>query len=89
LTTTGPPRWRQQPGGPAAAARQARGHPAASAAEPGRARANPERLDFDDLPVPAFTGLRTIEPDLVTLRDLIDWQFFFLAWELKASTRRS
>ena len=48
-----------------------------------RARANPERLDFDDLPVPAFTGLRTIEPDLVTLRDLIDWQFFFLAWELK------
>jgi 5-methyltetrahydrofolate--homocysteine methyltransferase len=48
-----------------------------------RARANPERLDFDDLPVPAFTGLRTVEPDLVTLRDLIDWQFFFLAWELK------
>ena len=48
-----------------------------------RARANPDRLGFDDLPVPAFTGLRAVEPDLVTLRSLIDWQFFFLAWELK------
>jgi 5-methyltetrahydrofolate--homocysteine methyltransferase len=48
-----------------------------------RARANREQVPFDDLPVPAFTGLRTVAPDLGTLRPMIDWQFFFLAWELK------
>ena len=48
-----------------------------------RARANRERVPFDDLPVPAFTGVRTVRPDLGTLRAMIDWQFFFLAWELK------
>ena len=48
-----------------------------------RARANRERVSFDDLPVPAFTGVRTVRPDLDTLRPMIDWQFFFLAWELK------
>jgi 5-methyltetrahydrofolate--homocysteine methyltransferase len=35
------------------------------------------------LPRPAFTGIRTVEPDLTALRAMIDWQFFFLAWELK------
>ena len=49
----------------------------------GQARANPDRVPFDDLPVPAFTGVRTVQPDLSTLRGMIDWQFFFLAWELK------
>ena len=44
---------------------------------------NRERVSFDDLPVPAFTGVRTVQPDLATLRRMIDWQFFFLAWELK------
>ncbi len=48
-----------------------------------RARANPERVSFDDLPVPAFTGVRFVEPDLTALRAMIDWQFLFLAWELK------
>ncbi|MDT7727608.1 MAG: 5-methyltetrahydrofolate--homocysteine methyltransferase [Actinomycetota bacterium] len=48
-----------------------------------QARANPEVVSFDDLPVPAFTGIRTVEPDLPTLRAMIDWQFLFLAWELK------
>ncbi|MEV7007790.1 methionine synthase [Streptosporangium sp. NPDC051022] len=48
-----------------------------------QARANPERVSFDGLPVPAFTGVRVIEPDLADLRAMIDWQFFFLAWELK------
>jgi 5-methyltetrahydrofolate--homocysteine methyltransferase len=48
-----------------------------------QARANAERLDFDDLPVPAFTGPRIAEPDLATLVGLIDWQFFFTAWELR------
>ncbi|MGH3150746.1 MAG: methionine synthase [Streptosporangiaceae bacterium] len=48
-----------------------------------RARANRERVTFGDLPVPAFTGVRLVQPELTALRELIDWQFFFLAWELK------
>ena len=48
-----------------------------------RARANREQVPFDDLPVPVFTGVRAIQPDLATLRGMIDWQFFFLAWEVK------
>jgi 5-methyltetrahydrofolate--homocysteine methyltransferase len=48
-----------------------------------RARENRERVAFDDLPMPEFTGRRHVEPDLATLRDYIDWQFFFHAWELK------
>ena len=47
------------------------------------ARANPQRVGFDDLRVPEFTGTRVVEPDLATLREYIDWQFFFHAWELK------
>ena len=37
----------------------------------------------DDLAVPAFTGSRTIEEDIATLRGYVDWTFFFHAWELK------
>ncbi|SNQ49729.1 homocysteine-N5-methyltetrahydrofolate transmethylase, B12-dependent [Frankia canadensis] len=48
-----------------------------------QARENRERVDFGDLPVPAFTGRRAVTPDLAALREMIDWQFFFLAWELK------
>ncbi len=47
------------------------------------ARANRERVAFEDLPVPSFTGTQIVEPDLATLREYIDWQFFFHAWELK------
>jgi 5-methyltetrahydrofolate--homocysteine methyltransferase len=47
------------------------------------ARANATRVPFDDLPVPAFTGVRVVEPELAELRAMIDWQFLFLAWELK------
>ncbi len=47
------------------------------------ARANRERVAFDDLPSPQFTGTRPIEPDLATLRGYVDWQFLFHAWELK------
>jgi 5-methyltetrahydrofolate--homocysteine methyltransferase len=47
------------------------------------ARANREKVPFDELPVPAFTGTRVVEPDLATLGPYIDWQFFFHAWELK------
>ncbi|WP_308167948.1 methionine synthase [Catellatospora tritici] len=48
-----------------------------------QARANRERVDFGELPVPAFTGVRQVTPSLAELRELIDWQFLFLAWELK------
>jgi 5-methyltetrahydrofolate--homocysteine methyltransferase len=48
-----------------------------------QARANREQVSVADLPVPPFTGVRAVTPDLATLRELIDWQFFFLAWELK------
>ncbi|WP_163552092.1 methionine synthase [Candidatus Frankia alpina] len=48
-----------------------------------QARANREQVSFDELPVPAFTGRRVVTPDLAALREMIDWQFFFLAWELK------
>jgi 5-methyltetrahydrofolate--homocysteine methyltransferase len=47
------------------------------------ARSNRQQLPFDDLPTPAFTGRRVVEPELSTLREYIDWQFFFHAWELK------
>jgi 5-methyltetrahydrofolate--homocysteine methyltransferase len=48
-----------------------------------RARANPQRVSFDQLAEPEFLGLRIVEPELATLREYIDWQFFFHAWELK------
>jgi 5-methyltetrahydrofolate--homocysteine methyltransferase len=48
-----------------------------------RARENRETLRFDDLAAPGFTGTRAVEPSLEELRDLIDWQFFFHAWDLK------
>jgi 5-methyltetrahydrofolate--homocysteine methyltransferase len=48
-----------------------------------QARENRLRAAFDDLPVPEFTGRSVVEPDLATLREYIDWQFFFHAWELK------
>jgi 5-methyltetrahydrofolate--homocysteine methyltransferase len=47
------------------------------------ARENRHRVEFDDLVAPAFTGVRLAEPSLATLREFIDWQFFFYAWELK------
>ena len=48
-----------------------------------QARANRELVSFDELPVPAFTGVRTVAPEIATVREMIDWQFLFLAWELK------
>ncbi len=48
-----------------------------------QARANAEKVSFDELPTPDFTGARVIEPSLTALREMIDWQFLFLAWELK------
>jgi 5-methyltetrahydrofolate--homocysteine methyltransferase len=48
-----------------------------------QAHANSDKVSFDDLAVPTFTGTRLVEPDLHRLRELIDWQFFFVAWELR------
>ncbi|GAA1161043.1 methionine synthase [Kribbella jejuensis] len=47
------------------------------------ARANREPVEYGELPVPAFTGLKRVSPSIETLREMVDWQFLFLAWELK------
>jgi 5-methyltetrahydrofolate--homocysteine methyltransferase len=47
------------------------------------ARANRERVPFDDLPGAPFVGRRVVEPTIEELRPYIDWQFFFRAWDLK------
>jgi 5-methyltetrahydrofolate--homocysteine methyltransferase len=47
------------------------------------ARANKERVSFNELQTPPFIGTEQVKPDLTTLREYIDWQFFFHAWELK------
>ncbi len=47
------------------------------------ARDNREEVDFSELPVPDFTGVRIIHPSIAELRKMIDWQFLFLAWELR------
>jgi 5-methyltetrahydrofolate--homocysteine methyltransferase len=49
----------------------------------GEARSNRERVAFDTLPAPPFTGAREATTELDTLLGYIDWQFFFHAWELK------
>jgi 5-methyltetrahydrofolate--homocysteine methyltransferase len=48
-----------------------------------QARANREKINFEDLPTPTFTGVREIAPTIAELRRMIDWQFLFLAWEIK------
>ncbi|MFD1048981.1 vitamin B12 dependent-methionine synthase activation domain-containing protein, partial [Kibdelosporangium lantanae] len=48
-----------------------------------RARLNRENVPFDDLPTPAFTGLRVMRPSIEELREMVDWTFLFLAWQLK------
>jgi 5-methyltetrahydrofolate--homocysteine methyltransferase len=47
------------------------------------ARANKERVPFEDLPEPPSLGTHVVEPSLETLLPYVDWQFFFHAWELK------
>jgi 5-methyltetrahydrofolate--homocysteine methyltransferase len=39
----------------------------------------------EDVPPAPFTGARVVEPTIGELRDVIDWTFFFTAWELKGS----
>jgi 5-methyltetrahydrofolate--homocysteine methyltransferase len=47
------------------------------------AHRNAGQVSFDSLTTPAFVGVRPVSPSLAELREFIDWQFFFLAWELK------
>jgi 5-methyltetrahydrofolate--homocysteine methyltransferase len=49
------------------------------------ARANRTPIDWhpEDLAEPAFLGSRVVEPPISTLREYVDWTFFFHAWELK------
>jgi 5-methyltetrahydrofolate--homocysteine methyltransferase len=52
--------------------------------EAARARRTPIAWRAEDLPVPAFTGVRVLDNfPLETLREYIDWTPFFHTWELK------
>jgi 5-methyltetrahydrofolate--homocysteine methyltransferase len=48
-----------------------------------RTRRTPIEWQPEDLAVPAFTGPRAVEESIATLREYIDWTYFFHAWELK------
>jgi 5-methyltetrahydrofolate--homocysteine methyltransferase len=49
-----------------------------------RARRTPIEWRPEDLPAPAFTGVRVLDNfPLATLREFIDWTPFFHTWELK------
>ena len=41
-----------------------------------------------EIAAPSFIGTRTLEADIATLADYIDWTFFFSAWELKGKYPR-
>jgi 5-methyltetrahydrofolate--homocysteine methyltransferase len=52
--------------------------------ETARARRTPIEWRLEDLPAPAFSGVRVLDNfPLATLRDFIDWSPFFHAWGLK------
>jgi len=52
--------------------------------ETARARRTPIEWRAEDLPTPAFTGVRVLDNfPLATLRDFIDWSPLFHAWGLK------
>jgi 5-methyltetrahydrofolate--homocysteine methyltransferase len=52
--------------------------------EAARKRRTPIEWHAEDLPTPAFTGVRVLENfPLATLREYIDWTPFFHTWELK------
>ena len=48
-----------------------------------RERRTPIAWHSDDVAAPAYLGSRLAEPAIAELRALIDWTFFFHAWELK------
>jgi 5-methyltetrahydrofolate--homocysteine methyltransferase len=48
-----------------------------------RANRTPVRWREEDISAPAFTGARTVEPEVETIARYVDWTFFFHAWDLK------
>jgi 5-methyltetrahydrofolate--homocysteine methyltransferase len=48
-------------------------------------RRTPIEWRADDVAAAPFTGTRVVEPTIAQVRDVIDWTFFFAAWELKGS----
>jgi 5-methyltetrahydrofolate--homocysteine methyltransferase len=48
-------------------------------------RRTPIAWRAEDLAPAPFTGTREVSPSIADLRDVIDWTFFFTAWELKGS----
>jgi 5-methyltetrahydrofolate--homocysteine methyltransferase len=52
--------------------------------EEARSRRTPIQWHAEDIPIPAFTGVRALADfPLATLREFIDWTPFFHTWELK------
>ena len=52
--------------------------------EAARARRTPIKWRAEDIPTPAFTGIRVLDNfSLATLREYIDWSPFFHTWGLK------
>jgi 5-methyltetrahydrofolate--homocysteine methyltransferase len=57
--------------------------------ETARKRRTPIEWRAEDLPTPAFTGVRVLDSfPLATLRDFIDWTPFFHTWGLKGTYPR-
>jgi 5-methyltetrahydrofolate--homocysteine methyltransferase len=48
-------------------------------------RRTPIEWRAEDVAAAPFTGTRVVEPAIAEVRDVIDWTFFFAAWELKGS----
>jgi 5-methyltetrahydrofolate--homocysteine methyltransferase len=48
-------------------------------------RRTPITWRAEDVAAAPFTGARVVEPAIADVRDVIDWTFFFTAWELKGS----
>ncbi|MEP6757637.1 MAG: methionine synthase [Actinomycetota bacterium] len=48
-------------------------------------RRTPIEWRAEDVAAVPFTGTRVVEPTIAQLREVIDWTFFFTAWELKGS----
>jgi 5-methyltetrahydrofolate--homocysteine methyltransferase len=48
-------------------------------------RRTPIEWRAEDLAAAPFTGTKVVEPTIAELRDVIDWTFFFTAWELRGS----
>jgi 5-methyltetrahydrofolate--homocysteine methyltransferase len=48
-------------------------------------RRTPIEWRAEDVATVPFTGAKVVEPTIAEVRDVIDWTFFFTAWELRGS----